>query len=82
MTMLDVLIHPAVLGGSVWVRPVAWRGGGCALATVAASGDLTRLVIVPSGRGGDQWHPYVEDLIGEWEPVSPGDVLDEGGGAR
>lgn len=59
--------------GSKWFRPVSWRGTGQAYCEVNGQTKA-----VPRPRGGELGMTHdIDDLIGEWEVVSPEAVLAE-----
>lgn len=73
MNLLEVLQemkkHP---DGVVWFRPVGWKGDRLAFFV-----EDTHLYIVPSATGGERYMAtYVEDILGEWEIVTPLDVCE------
>jgi hypothetical protein len=58
----------------MWFRPVSWKGSGCAL-TVEAHEPQLPIFFVPTSKGGFRaLMPNFEDLVGEWNVVSPDNV--------
>lgn len=69
MKLNEALAHV----GDNWLRPVQWAGLGQAY---CVEKGLTK--VVPSSRGGDIGMVAIVDLlVGDWEIVAPGVVLDE-----
>jgi hypothetical protein len=56
-----------------WARPCDWEGYGQAITYTTRQG----LIVVPSARGGEAWHPHYKDLIVDWEIVDANNVCDE-----
>lgn len=67
-------IHEAILNaGDNWIRPVSWQGSGLAYCI-----KLNATHIVPSSSGGNLgMTASIDELIGDWEIVSPDVVLVE-----
>ena len=71
MKLDEALTSPGVVDGTLWFRPVGWIGPHAF--TVQDGVVLT----VPTSRGGHPGIiPYASVLAGEWEVVTPGQVLD------
>ena len=57
-----------------WFRPVSWRG--CRMALCVRYGEVQS---VPHAHGGERaLFPNPDDILGEWEVVSPEVVNSEG----
>lgn len=76
MKLHDVLKHGDVLAGDVWIRPVTWRKTGAAFAVKEGGMRSASIYRVPSGKPDMGITPYVSELSGDWEIVTPADVLD------
>ena len=73
-------IHEAVekiwADGSLWARPLSWRGHGSAIARVSDNGN-PRLMEVPCSRGGTPWQVWGPELMEEWEVLTYVAILAE-----
>ena len=75
MNVLDVVRELNVQNdawGSMWFRPVGWRGLKSAFVI-----EDNRVMFVPTSSGGHPAHfPSPDELLGEWEIVEPSVVLE------
>ena len=66
----EVLRRSDVQAGDMWFRPVGYRGSRVAYRLEAGQ------VYLAGGMGSRPGlFPHIEDLLGDWEVVSPVDVL-------
>lgn len=72
MVLLEVLRRPDVVSGEMWFRPVGYRGS-----RVAYRVEDGRVLLAGAAGTRPALFPVLEDLLGEWEAVSPVDVLTE-----
>lgn len=71
MRLSNVFDKPGVSTGDMWFRPVIWRGSGQAYCVKDG-----HCYLVPNARGGIRgMTSSVKYLSGEWEVVSPNEVL-------
>jgi hypothetical protein len=71
MNVIEALKQAKV--SDMWVRPIGWKGTGHALTFIGE-----QLYFVPTLHGGHlATMPDFEDMIGEWEVVSPNIVNTE-----
>lgn len=75
MTLQEALKSLQESNGVLWMRPVCWKGIGEA---IRLSGDGLTTELVPTVRGGVTYMTRaVKNLLGEWEVVTPDQVLTE-----
>lgn len=73
MKLHEVLLYINDDEDGNWFRPRRWKGRG--LAFTIKAGEIYR---VPSSRGGELFMSYnPEDLMDDWEIISPDNVLKE-----
>lgn len=78
MKLPDVLKHGAVAAGEMWFRPVTCRRTGAAYVVKDSGTRAAAVWRVPLGKGpGLGITPYAEELSGDWEIVTPDEVLNE-----
>lgn len=62
-----------------WFRPKSWKGSGIALAYSGSKDSPDLIIVVPHGPSGafPAQLPRGRDIVGDWEVVSPDQVLKE-----
>lgn len=74
MNILDAISAISISEGKLWCRPISWKGS---VEALTLKND--ELLLVPTLKGGSRYSlNYIEDIITEWEIVTPEEVLKEG----